>query len=60
MLEPARPQIPNPILFRNADLSSLLGNLADARDRYAVDSLWQTRYIVGPDCEQEFKILAAM
>src|SRR6266436_1447616 len=60
MFEALRPQIPNPILFRNADFPRLISNFANARDLYTVHSFWQPRHVIGPDSEKQFEILAPM
>ncbi len=60
VFEAPRPQIPNPILFRNANSAALIVNFANAGDCYTVHSLWQSRHVLGPDAEQQLEILAAM
>ena len=60
MFEPPGPQIPHPILFRNANCAGLIGYFANAIDRYAVDSFWQPVHIIRPKGEQQLEIFATM
>src|SRR5439155_3466241 len=60
MLEALWRQIPNPILFRYANRTRLIGDFADTRDRHTVDSLWQTGRVIGPNSEEQFEVFAAM
>ena len=60
MFEPPRLQIPNPILFRDANFAGLIGDFANARDSYTVDPLWQPGHVIGPNGEQQFEVLATM
>ena len=60
MLEAFWRQIPNPILFRYANLPGLIGYFANAGDRYTIHSLWQPAEVIGPNRKQQLEILAAM
>ena len=59
MLETLRLQLPDAVLFGNANLAGLLCDLTDAGDPHAINSLWKPRGIVGRNGEQQLEILIA-
>ena len=60
MLETLRLQLPDAVLFGNANLAGLLCDLTDAGDPHAINSLWKPRGIVGRNGEQQLEILTAV
>ena len=60
MPEALRLQIPKPTLLCNTNFAGLIGDFANARDRYTVDSFWQPAHVIGPNREQQLEVFAAM
>src|SRR6267154_978864 len=60
MIKALRLQVPNTILFGNANLTGLVGNLTNLRNRDTVYRLWQSRDLICGDGKQEFEVFAAV